>query len=324
MKEAAEYLRELSKKHEKILVLCHHNVDVDGGASAIVLSEILRGLGVNAEAGAADDISSLTHVFLSSFGRHLSVNPPLDCGAIILVDTSSFGHLGKFGEAVKGFQGEVAIIDHHRPVEEMREIADFYFVREDFSSESELIFKIMEEMKIQLSGEQASLLLGGIITDTAYFRLSRPETFEIISSLIKAGADYHRVLELLHQPEDLSKRIAMLKAAQRLELQRVGNNLVVFSELGSFEGDAANVLVKMGADVAFVGNEEKGNVRVSARGRLEFIKQTGIHLGEILEKIAKEFGGNGGGHPGAASMNVHGKLGEIKERLFNLMREKLS
>ncbi|MEM2192097.1 MAG: DHH family phosphoesterase, partial [Candidatus Hadarchaeales archaeon] len=258
MKEAAEYLRELPKRHEKILVLCHHNADVDGGASAVVLSEILGSLGARAVAGAAEDVSTLAQFFLSFFGRNLSVNPSLDFEAIVLVDTSSFGHLGKFGETVKGFQGEMAVIDHHRPVEEMRAAADFYFVREDFSSESELVFKIMEEMGIQPSKEQASLLLGGIITDTAFFRLSRPETFGIVDLLIKAGGDYRRVLELLHQPEDLSKRIAMLKAAQRLELQRIGEKLVVFSEVGSFEGDAANILVKIGADIAFIGNEEKG------------------------------------------------------------------
>lgn len=323
MEEVVGYLRGIPEK-SKVLVLCHHNADLDGSASAVVLAEVLRALGADARAGAACDVSSIAQAFLKSFGRDLPIDPPLDCELIIMVDTSSFGHLGKFGEKVKEFRGKIAVMDHHHPVDEMRKISDFYFVREEFSSMSEVIFRLMEAIGISPSQDQASLLLGGIVADTAHFKLCGPETFGVVDALIKAGANYKRAMNLLHQPEEISKRIAMLKAAQRLELRRIGEVLLVFSELGSFEGDAANVLVRIGADLAFVGNEEKGSIRVSGRGRPDFIEQSGVNLGEIFESLAKEFGGSGGGHPGAASMTVQGNLGEIKERLFNLLREKLS
>jgi nanoRNase/pAp phosphatase (c-di-AMP/oligoRNAs hydrolase) len=130
-------------------------------------------------------------------------------------------------------------------------------------------------------------------------------------------------MELMKPPEDPSKRIAMLKAAGRSELRRVHSRLVIFSELGSFEGDAASMFIRIGADVAFVGSEEKGKVRLSGRARTELVESAGLHLGGLMEELARSFGGSGGGHPGAASMNVEGKLEDVKKHLFKLLQQKL-
>jgi nanoRNase/pAp phosphatase (c-di-AMP/oligoRNAs hydrolase) len=287
------------------------------------LSEILEKLGAKSKAGAADDITLTSQSLLRNFGREILVNPSLDVDLVVLVDTSSFEHLGEFGAKLKEAAPKLAIIDHHRPVEEMKRFLSFHFIREDFTSESELIFRLVSELGEILSPEQASLLLAGIISDTGHFKLAKPETFEAVNALLKVGADYERALESVKVPEDLSKRMAMLKAATRSELRRVHGNLVVFSKLGSFEGDAAGMLVRIGADVAFVGSEEKGKIRLSGRARLEVLKATSLHLGEVMEALGKQFEGTGGGHAGAASMNGKGKLEDIKKQIFKILQEKL-
>jgi nanoRNase/pAp phosphatase (c-di-AMP/oligoRNAs hydrolase) len=172
------------------------------------------------------------------------------------------------------------------------------------------------------TSEQASLLLAGIVSDTGHFRLAKPGTFEVVDALLKAGAEYDRVLEILKPPADDSRRVAMLKAAGRSELQRISGCLIVFSELGSFEGDAANMLVRTGADIAFVGSDEKGEFRLSGRARQELIKETGLHLGELMEEIGKQFGGSGGGHAGAASASGKGTFDEVKKQIFKMLQQK--
>lgn len=323
MKELANFLAEAAKGGQRILVLCHHNTDPDAAASAIVLAGVLEKLGAQARAGVSDGLSLLSQNVLKSFGQEIAVNPSLDADLIVLVDTSSFEHLGKLGEQLKERAIKPAVIDHHKPVEAMKELASFYFVREEFPSEAELVLQLIGELGVKPTPEQASLLLAGIISDTGHFRFARGETFEAANQLLRAGADYKRVNEGLKLPEDPSKRVAMLKAAERSELRRVHGRLVVFSELGSFEGDAASMLVRIGADAAFVGSEEKGKVRVSGRARHETLKATGLHLGELMEVLGKQFGGSGGGHAGAASMQGKGKLEEVKKHLFKFLQQKL-
>ncbi len=323
MKELAEFLAEAFKRGQRILVLCHHNADPDAVGSSIALADVLNQVGARALAGASEDISLASQRVLEEFGEKITLDPSLDADLVVLVDTSSLEHLGKLGEGLRQKTPKLVVIDHHKPVEEMKRLASFYFVREDSPSESELILKLSQELGVGLTPERASLLLAGIISDTGHLRLAKDQTFEAINSLIKDGADYRRVLKAIKLPEDLSKRVAMLKAAQRLELHKIRDHLVVFSELGSFEGDAANMLARIGADVAVVGSEEKGEFRLCGRARQEVVATTKLHLGELMEALAKAFGGWGGGHAGAASMNGKGKLEDAKGQLLKNIQEAL-
>lgn len=323
MKELAGFLRATSKSRQRVLVLCHHNADPDAVASTIVLADIFNQLGVEAQPGAADGIAISSQTVLKKFKREIPVNPQLNADLVVLVDTSSLDHLGDFGARLKETSLKLAVLDHHKPVKEMEQLSSFYFVREDFTSESELIFRVVAELGVKLTPEQASLLLAGVMSDTGYFNFAKPETFEVVNGLLKAGADYQQVKEALKPPEDISKRVAMLKVAGRSELRRVHGHLTVFSKLGSFEGDAAAMFLRIGADVAFVGSEEKGRVRMSGRARPDVLKNTGLHLGELMEILGKQFGGSGGGHAGAASMKGKGKLEEVKKQLYKILEQKL-
>ncbi|GAI32052.1 unnamed protein product, partial [marine sediment metagenome] len=71
------------------------------------------------------------------------------------------------------------------------------------------------------------------------------------------------------------------------------------------------------------GSEEKGRIRLSGRARQEILKTLGLHLGELMEELGKQFGGSGGGHAGAASMNGEGELEEAKKYLFKALQQKL-
>ncbi len=322
MREAADFLSQAARAGQRIVVLCHRNADPDAVASATVLAEVLTSLGAHAKAAAAEDVAALAEIILRSYGRQVEVDPELDYQLAVLVDTSSLGHLGDYGRRLKEAGIKIAVIDHHKPVEETRQLAVFYHVSEDMPSECELIYRVVAELGVTLTPEQASLLLAGIISDTGHFRLAKPGTFEAVNSLLRAGAEYNKVIEALKAPEDPSRRVAMLKAAGRSELQRMNGRLIVFSELGSFEGDAAGVLVRIGADAAFVGSDDKGEFRLSGRARQEFVKETGLHLGELMEALGKQFSGSGGGHAGAASASGQGTFDDVKRQVLKVLQQK--
>jgi phosphoesterase RecJ-like protein len=323
MKEIAKFLADASKRGQRILVLCHHNADPDGIGSSIALADALRKLGAVAQAGVSEGISRISEKILNATGQEIAVDPPLDTDIIVLVDTSSFEHLGDLGEQIKQRKSELVLIDHHRPVEEMQQFAKFYLVREGSASESELIVELIRELGVELTPEVAFLLLAGIISDTGQFRFAKGSTFEVVDALVKAGADYSRVLEVLRIPEDLSKRIAMLKAAQRLKLYKIGDRLVAISKLSSFEADAATMLIRVGADIAFVGSQEKDEIRLCSRVREDLLKETQLHLGKLMSELAKQFNGTGGGHAGAASMTGKGSLADVNKQLLNALQQML-
>ena len=83
------------------------------------------------------------------------------------------------------------------------------------------------------------------------------------------------------------------------------------------------MLVRTGADVAFVGSEEKGRFRLSARARPEACAETSLHLGQLMLGLAKRFEGAGGGHAGAASASGKGKLEQIKRAFLEELKELL-
>jgi nanoRNase/pAp phosphatase (c-di-AMP/oligoRNAs hydrolase) len=322
MKEIVNLLKEIAKRGERVLVLCHENADVDAVASVTVTCDALNSLGARAWAG-CESLSKLAEHVLSLTGRNVQTEPSFDADYFLLLDTSSLRHLGnRFAERLKN--AKVLMVDHHRPVEEEKGMLMAAYIDETSTSEAELVLKLVRELGITPTPEQSTLLLAGILTDTADLRLAKPRTFAAILELLQLGADYNRAQEMVKLPEEPSRRIAMLKAAKRVEIEEIKNFIVVFSEVGSFEADAAVALLKLGADLAFVGSQDEERVRVSARARPEVCERTRLHLGQLMIEAARTFNGTGGGHAGAASFTGKTSLAEIKGWLVNKLYEHLA
>lgn len=323
MKGILDLIREICDKHQRVAVLCHENADVDAVASAIVFSEILNSLGARSWAG-CESLSKLAEHALSVAGRlnSISLDPPLDADYFLLVDTSSLDHLGKkLAERVRGRR--TIMIDHHREVEEATREMVAAYIDDTLTSESELVFMVSRELGVNLSPDQCTLLLAGVLTDTAELRLAKNKTFETIYELINRGADFRKAQEMVKLPEERSRKIAMIKAAKRADMYEIRGYLVLLSEVGSFEADAAVALLKLGADLAFVGSRNENTVKISARARPEVCEQTRLHLGDLMIELSRTFGGNGGGHAGAASFTGSCSLEEVRGWIVNRLYEYL-
>ncbi|HIP34761.1 MAG TPA: DHH family phosphoesterase, partial [Methanothermococcus okinawensis] len=90
-------------------------------------------------------------------------------------------------------------------------------------------------------------------------------------------------------------------------------------------------IVSIGADVSFVVavRKKEGEIRVSGRCRKSLSKR--IHIGEVMEEVAKRLGGEGGGHREAAGLNAkYDKdrskdevIREVLDLCYEVFKEKL-
>lgn len=287
MKQIAEVL----KKEDNYLILTHHNADVDAIASALVLKGLLEKTGKKAKIGVPESVSEVARKFLT---EDVEIDPKIAGETIIVVDTSAPEQLEPI-EITEVF----VVIDHHMAGNIK---ASFSFIEPEAKSCSELIYQLSKEMGVELTAEMATLLIGGLIYDTAHLRRADKNTFLFLVELLeKSDKDYQEILQILRTEIDISERIAVLKSMKRLKTYRIGDVLVSFTSVGSFEASVARNLLRMGADIAVVGAPKKKAVRIS--GRMRWHLKEKMNLAKIFAKIEQVIDGSAGGHDVAASAN---------------------
>lgn len=286
--------------YDKLLFLCHRAADPDAIASSFALAEAFGGT-----IGIIDGCNRIASLLIDQLGIKVVHNPnPKDFDMTIVVDTSTSAQLNNF--PLENY----CVIDHH-VTSTLNEKAAFY-VHRNTGSTAEIVLEVLRSVGAPILERVAFALMAGIITDTGNFKHAQAGSFRAIAELIDlSGIEYGEVIDLLAStPQDISMRIALLKAAQRAAMERLNDWVVVSSQVSSFSGSAASMLVSIGADVAFVGSKREDIVKISCRARRCAI-EAGINLAKAMEELSAAHNGTGGGHEGAAGMDVRGDLEEI-------------
>lgn len=285
--------------YDNILYLCHRNADPDALGSAFALKEAIGGT-----IGVIDGCDRVASQIARQLNIEFVIKPVEDYDLVVVVDTSTPVQLDSFN------LDTYAVIDHHATTS-LNENAVF-FLHRNRSSTSEIVLDVLKKMGAPIMRRTAFALIAGIITDTGNFRHASSESFKAVAELIDlSGIEYGEVMDILSSvPQDVSMRIAFLKAAQRTLIERVDDWIIVTSRVSSFGGAAASSLISIGADVAFVAAKKDDLVKVSARARRE-AQNAGVNLAKIMEEISVKFKGTGGGHEGAAGMDVLGETETI-------------
>jgi nanoRNase/pAp phosphatase (c-di-AMP/oligoRNAs hydrolase) len=286
--------------YRDILYLCHRNADPDAVSSAFALSEAIGGT-----VGLVDGCNRVASVLIERLGIEVVDKPnPADYGFVVVVDTSTKAQLNDM-EITK-----YCVIDHHTTTA-LTENSEF-FLHRNSTSTVEIVYNILKEMGAPINRRVGIGMLTGIVTDTGHFKHASADTFKTVAKIIEdSGVEYGEVLDLMAAtPQDISMRIAILKAASRLELDRVEEMLIASSHVSSFGGSASSMLINIGADVAFVGTTKGESVRISARAKRDAVN-AGVNLGQIMENISNEYNGTGGGHSGAAGIDVIADMNEV-------------
>ncbi len=310
-------LQDVAKADGKILILSHLNADPDAVGSSIAIYEYLRSKGLEPVMAGAGGVNALARNLIKKLDYKIEINPSLDgVDTIVVVDSCAFSQLAPID--IRSFPGRIFIIDHHIPEEELKKKAHKGIFDENVTSASEIVYALLKEEGFEFTQNVCLALITGIVTDTAHLQFARSETFRIVAELLDmSGMDYPDVLRFINIPTEPSRKIAHLKSASRLQLERIGEWIVALSHVSSFEASAARALVKIGADIAFVCSVEKGEARVSVRASNTFIKKTKLNLArEYVHELNRAVQGSGGGH--AAAISVNGRFRGTEQELLKL------
>lgn len=300
------------KEGKEVLILTHHNADIDAVGASIALYECLEG----ADLAVPDSISKGAE----ELGREYSflVNPELqNYETVVILDCPSKEQLEPIN--IENFPGKIVLIDHHSK-SNLEEIADILWIEEEAKSTSEMLYQLLKEDNI--NRKAATALICGIVADTSHLKLAGSKQFKYISELLsESERSYSEVLSLLSTPTDFSERIARTKAASRTEGYRFGKNIVVFSSVGSFEAASARSLLRTGVDIAIVFSPRKEEMRISGRCRRNLTSK--IHLADdLFSEVEEVINGSAGGHDAAASANGKNMdKEEIKEEMLKRLEE---
>ena len=302
---------------DSVVVLGHHNADPDAVGAAQGVKELIERLkpGASVYLLMPEDISRLSRQIIEDLELDVYEKYSEAFDTIIVVDSGSLNQLGEWETVIRLHEQVTILIDHHEVDAGLTEILDLIIQDNEASSTCEIVYRLFMEYQIKPSKATAKALLAGIAFDTKFFNIGGSVTYDAVSSLLEVAGNVSDVLSLFRVESEISEKLARLKAAQRAKIHRIGDWVVVFSEVGSFQASAARGLVSLGADVAVVAGVDGDEIRASLRSSQRLFDETGLHLGLLISRYSEEHGGSGSGHPTAAGYNGIGNFDAFEKNL---------
>ena len=238
---------------------------------------------------------------------------------LILVDVKGPDRIGLFAE-VAGRPGvEVHIYDHHPPM--TGDIIGAIDVHRKVGATTTVMVGLLKEKGIDLTSEEATVMMMGLYEETGCFTFisTTEEDLQAAAYLLSKGANLNIVTDYIVK-EMTSDQISLLnEMLQSLEIVNIGGVDIGITHVlvEEYKGDIAILAHKLrdieGMDVLFVLAAVEGRLHIIARSRIDE-----VDAGEIVA----EFGG--GGHHEAASASIKKiPIVEAKERLINVLRDKV-
>jgi bifunctional oligoribonuclease and PAP phosphatase NrnA len=185
----------------RIVIVPHENPDGDAVGSAVGLGNILSNRGDKVTIISPNEYPAYYH-WLESKANILFYNSQKkeakkaigECDILFYVDFNDIRRTGKLEEQITGFKGPKILVDHHP---DPQNFCDFFVTDTSYSSTSELIFDFISDFGWGnfLDKPAAECLFTGIMTDTGSFshNISDPNTFRVISELLKSGINAERI-----------------------------------------------------------------------------------------------------------------------------------
>lgn len=300
---------------ENILVLTHQKPDGDALGSSLAFGKFLDALGKKNMVFSLGPITP-TADFLSGRSKVKSRPEELDLAIfdlIVALDCGDFKQTG-IEKELRALPENFPIIniDHHQTNENFGTIN---LVNPESSSAVEIIFNLFKQFGFPVDKDAATLLLTGLITDTANF--SNPATtfasLEVAGELLAGGARLGEISANILKNKSLSVLKFWGAILSRLtENKKLG---VVTTVITSEDLALANLGEEALEGVTNFLNNLKGAKMVLVLKALEDGKIKGSFRtttpGIDVSRLAKMFGG--GGHAKAAGFTIPGKLVKIGE-----------
>ena len=315
---------------DRILVASHENPDGDAIGSMSAAAQALRGAGKQVRLYLHAD-SPLPHEygFLAMDGLERQIEPGSTGGwTLLALDCGNESRLGPDHEAMRAGFDQVIDVDHHH---DNSRFGDVNYVDGHASSTAEILARVFDGLGIELTPAVAEALYVGLVTDTGRFqyRTTSPAALRLAARLVEAGADVHKVFELVFETVPYGKKRLLGRVLEHMQSYEGGRLLVshvtrddlalVAGDEATTEGLIDDLREVDGVQVAALIREqvplEDGTImpnRVSLRSR-----------GSIdVSRIARK--SQGGGHKQAAGFSHPGSIDQIRQFIVDEVASQLA
>ncbi len=291
---------------DKFVLVTHENPDGDALGSLVGMQRLLVTLDKDSVMFMAADEFPLPYEYRFFDFEGLQSHPPddLDERTIIFLDCGNIDRnpVGAF----KGDDAHILNIDHHH---DNTRFGTVNHVVEDASCTAEIVWDLLNELRVEPTLEIAEALYVGLVTDTGRFMYENtgPRAHVMAAHLIDAGIDVHEIYRRLYEGMPYSKLELLGRALAHV--QRFDDGRLAFTRLtrddfrlaGAEESYSEGIIDQLrsveGTKVAALAREivdgSSGRKKVSLRST----------DGQIDVSIIARAGG-GGGHRQAAGFST--------------------
>ena len=314
----AESLKDIAtalKNAESILIIAHTQPDGDTLGSCYALHNALSAANYKSAVCCDSPVPEKYQPLIDGSILHVpnDINEKYDVA--ICLDCADKSRMGKSYKLFKKYENTINI-DHHVSNDAFAKIN---YVKEA-SSVGEIIYELLDEMKLEVNSKTAEYLYIAISTDTGNFTYSNTsENCMAISSRLIEKFDLRSTAEILFRRRSLVSTQLIGRAISRLEMHSEGKIAVMsllksdLKELGADGSDCDNI-VNYAREIdtvlaAVMIREIDNGVKVSLRSK-----------GDVdVCSVAAAFGG--GGHKNAAGCRIGKKIEKAKEELLEKLAE---
>ena len=225
LNEAARLLKE----NDNYLILCHRSPDGDTIGSAFALAMALDQLGKRSCIDCTDEFPKKYGYMTEIADRSKKFEPEF----IVAVDVADQSMLGdRYRDTIPDL-----VVDHH--------ISNTSYGKQNYVFDSaancENIFKLINELGVEIDKDIANALYTGIATDTGCFKFSNTTatTHIIAADLIEKGADIENINRIMFETKSIG----------RVKIERyVYENIKTFSDdRGAFVAIPQSACIEAGA-----------------------------------------------------------------------------
>jgi bifunctional oligoribonuclease and PAP phosphatase NrnA len=302
------------RNYKTFVVMSHVRPDGDALGCEIAMALCLKELGKDVKVWNQDGMLEKYSFLPSSDIVAMPPEKPESFDVAIVLDTAARDRAGTCLLSVE--HADVWInIDHHVS---NNHYGDLAYIDTTAPATGQILYELINDEKLPLTGEMATNLFVAISTDTGSFQYpnTTARTFEIGAELVKAGVNVGRLSQQMYESYP-RRRIELLRALLNVLKLTCDGRAASFTltqetagKLGVLPEDNEGLIDYIRAIegvivAAFIEELGDDKVRISLRSKDPAVD---------VCKICAQFGG--GGHTLAAGARIRGDIASVEEKVL--------